>query len=121
MATLLTYTITGMAAAAGYAEDSPALNTRLVEDKVMSIGLGEQVTVRLTSGQTVRGRITAIDAGSFALSPHKGNPDRVIPYSGVAGVRSKRRRLPWILVGAVAGTVALMVINMGPPSHVHRR
>ncbi len=118
---ILVYAIVAMVTAPAFADVSSALNSRLIESRVWSIGLDQRVAARLTTGQTVRGRITAIDTNSLTLRLHRSKPALVIPYSGVADVTSRHYRLPWVIVGIIAGTAVLMVVSMGPPSQIHHR
>ncbi len=119
--TLLVYTIATTAAASGIADDLHPLNTRKIESEVWNLGRDKHVAVRLTSGQTVHGFITAIGPNSFALSPYDGKPRRVIPYSRVASVKTKRSLLPWIMAGVIVGMVILIAIVHAPTTQLHGR
>lgn len=121
IAVLLVFATASMGTPSGFADETPSLNATPIQAKVRSIGLGEHVAVRMTSGRKYRGCITSIGPSSFIVNPHNGKPDWVVPYDDVVDVRIARSLLPWIIATAFAGTAVVIAIIRTAPFRPHNR
>lgn len=95
-------------------------NPAVVEQQIRTLGAGQEVLVKLVSGQTLRGCIVDAGDSSFGLSSNCTGPYRLLAYAGVSRVRVRKQRglLPWVMGGVVVAAVVVVAIVHKPPHHL---
>lgn len=66
------------------AEANPADHRALLKQKVDLFGVGANVKVRLAGGEKLKGFISSIDDGGFALTAENGGENHQVPYDQVS-------------------------------------
>ncbi len=108
VAVLLAIAITSAAGIPAPAKTAKTPDPTAVEAKVMKLGVGEHVMVKLVTGRKLRGHIVGIGEASFTLQPDRTTLKSEIAYDQVLQVKKNPGPIFWMLVGAAIVIVAIV-------------
>lgn len=104
---------------AAFAQTPGATQADIVRSAIEKQGVGKRVTIRLSSGETLHGRIARIGGQAFDLRPDHSRSDREIPYGQVAQLRSASRTLLWAVLGVSAVAIVVIIIALARTPSTH--
>ena len=92
-------------------------DTALLKEKVELFGVGTNVKVKLTDGQKMKGLISSIDDGGFALAPEPGNIGHRIDFDQVSELTLLAKK--YAASGAPdAAEARRVIVALGTGKHV---
>lgn len=102
-----------------FAQTPGATQADIVRSAIEKQGVGKRVAIRLSSGETLHGRIARIGSQAFDLRPDHSGSDREIPYGQVAQLRSASRTLLWVVLGVSAVAIVVIIIALARTPSTH--
>jgi hypothetical protein len=94
-----------------------------IQERIAGLPAKAHITIQLTDGNAVRGRIASRTERDFVLKPDSGGTLQTIAYaqvSAVEQVKTNHSEAKWIIIGAVAGAAVVVAVIAILASHAPR-
>jgi hypothetical protein len=91
-----------------------------MHQRIAALPANAHVTLQLTDGNAVRGRIASRAEQDFVLKPDSGGAPRTIAYAQVTTVEQVKERhskTKWIVIGVVAGVLVVVAVIAVKAAH----